>query len=1015
MAEVQDVVMRRIADAIERIPETESQAYREALAAVPHLVQQESNPQQFVAFERGNYISAASRLCRYWEQRTLSFGERSFLPLNLSGLGALSVEDINVVGNGFAAVLPRHSSGRNVLLLDRARCDESSSSAAEARALFYQLHQIAKDYLSQTDEFYLLVKVLRELISSGQDDQTGTRNFSRVVNVFPIRITALHLVAVLPLSSSSASLNQILRLNLVWLKQAWEEAVQGVHAQVHMVNDDIIAGQILERQGFSYSGLPSSMGGSWSYQYDYSKWLLAQSSKERFRNFGSPDRFIESAGGATFGAPVPSVQAVPPLIVEGSVDDNPQMRERGLLILDEAIQCLPEGKRSAYLEALQKCPDIVKMESDPIHFLRYEGYDHWAAAHRLTAYWTWRRRIFRERAFLPMTMTGEGALSQEDIVHVRRGYFALLPNDKDGRTVICYDPSRRVFHSKETRMRVGFYFWSLMSENEITRRDGYVGIVLLGTAGFGSSSIDGAIRECVDLVSESFPTRAKNIHLVQCLSTEGRRTLLQMILPLLNYVMGRIMENRAVTHIGDTAEALLDGLAKYGLQENGLPCSAGGTWDYDNFYRWQLDRCQLERNRYRSSGSAGNTSSSRKRSYVPDPVQSDAVTTDLETNIMEALRRLPRRETACAMEAMAKYKLLAHEESNFKRFVNVESGDLVAVANRLAFYWSYRCALFGDKTYLSMAQTGEGALTRSDLTTLSSGYFTILPTHKDDPVIVSIDVSRQERSDPSSLLRLAFYIFQVASENPISQLDGVVVVVTGILQVVKEKANIEFQQIFNALPIKISAIHFVHIYSADDEVTGVSLDGAVSLMRQKFGFAGNEKAMLHVGRSKDELYEQLRPYGIRRDVLPKVIGGSFGFDRFFQWQETRTRYEWGLPSAANDHDTAYDFSHVRALSQLDADERKERKRRMNVVHSRRKRERERIEIQVLREQCADLKDDRGSLMKKHKRLEQLMAQAQAAITEVFAVGPNPQMSMNVETMSKGQPKALLPTPVLRGN
>ena len=117
-----------------------------------------------------------------------------------------------------------------------------------------------------------------------------------------------------------------------------------------------------------------------------------------------------------------------------------------------------------------------------------------------------------------MTMTGDGAMNQEDITFARSGYFYFLPPDKDGRTVICYDPSRRVDHEQETRLRIGFYFWSIVCENETCVRDGYVAIVLLGNNNFGVASLDGTIREKVDMVMDCFPTAPKNTHLVQTIA-----------------------------------------------------------------------------------------------------------------------------------------------------------------------------------------------------------------------------------------------------------------------------------------------------------------------------------------------------------------------------------------------------------------------------------------------------------------------------------------------------------------
>lgn len=100
-----------------------------------------------------------------------------------------------------------------------------------------------------------------------------------------------------------------------------------------------------------------------------------------------------------------------------------------------ALDMMPAEMKEEYLEAVQKCPSVVESESDPLMFLRREDFNAWAAALRLTLYWTTRKSLFGDRAFLPLTLDGTGALTGEDIDQLRAGFRAILPNDKEGRTV----------------------------------------------------------------------------------------------------------------------------------------------------------------------------------------------------------------------------------------------------------------------------------------------------------------------------------------------------------------------------------------------------------------------------------------------------------------------------------------------------------------------------------------------------------------------------------------------------
>jgi len=59
------------------------------------------------------------------------------------------------------------------------------------------------------------------------------------------------------------------------------------------------------------------------------------------------------------------------------VEETEEMRRSGPLLLREALDCLPNEAKLDYLEALERYPRLVELESDPIAFLRCENYDAW--------------------------------------------------------------------------------------------------------------------------------------------------------------------------------------------------------------------------------------------------------------------------------------------------------------------------------------------------------------------------------------------------------------------------------------------------------------------------------------------------------------------------------------------------------------------------------------------------------------------------------------------------------------
>jgi hypothetical protein len=78
--------------------------------------------------------------------------------------------------------------------------------------------------------------------------------------------------------------------------------------------------------------------------------------------------------------------------------------------LEEALDLIPDENKSAYMEARERAPHLVELESDPRRYLRNDGMDPWAAAKHLVVYWEKRKEIFGEKAFLPMTLDGKGHL-----------------------------------------------------------------------------------------------------------------------------------------------------------------------------------------------------------------------------------------------------------------------------------------------------------------------------------------------------------------------------------------------------------------------------------------------------------------------------------------------------------------------------------------------------------------------------------------------------------------------------
>jgi hypothetical protein len=102
-------------------------------------------------------------------------------------------------------------------------------------------------------------------------------------------------------------------------------------------------------------------------------------------------------------------------------------RESARAQFHEAMASIPVEDKAAYVEAARRAPNLVEAESNPDLYLEYDSYDPWKAALRVSNYWKTRAEIFGDRAFLPLTITGDGAMSSEDIKVLRTGFSWSYP------------------------------------------------------------------------------------------------------------------------------------------------------------------------------------------------------------------------------------------------------------------------------------------------------------------------------------------------------------------------------------------------------------------------------------------------------------------------------------------------------------------------------------------------------------------------------------------------------------
>jgi len=256
--------------ALKEISAEDKAAYYQALAQAPNVVAAESPFELFLVTEDHNAIAAGKRLCRYWQERVDLFEERAFLPMNQTGSGALSQQDIDLLNTTLFVVLPPDTDTkqkRTVLAIDKAqlgrRYFHNVFLKSKWRSSFYLLHVACENPVTQTVGIVAI-----GVQGEANDEKHSKRIVSIVKNALPIRHLEFHFVffpSRIQKLGLSSFIDDILSssLGLLGFFSNW--------AFTHKGKTDQEVLQRLAERGFKTECLPTWYGGSWSLE-DFANW-----------------------------------------------------------------------------------------------------------------------------------------------------------------------------------------------------------------------------------------------------------------------------------------------------------------------------------------------------------------------------------------------------------------------------------------------------------------------------------------------------------------------------------------------------------------------------------------------------------------------------------------------------------------------------------------------------------------------------------------------------------------------
>jgi hypothetical protein len=322
---------------------------------------------------------------------------------------------------------------------------------------------------------------------------------------------------------------------------------------------------------------------------------------------------------------------------------------------------------------------------------------------------------------------------------------------------------------------------------------------------------------------------------------------------------------------------------------------------------------------------------------------------------------------------------LVKKESPISTFLRYTGGDDRAFANELLeSYWMTRESVFGDRAYLAMNQTGEGTLTQGDCKLLSEGFIVLLQPDKAKRPVVCVNLSKLPSIDfqTAVLQRVVFYMGSALSENSAAQTDGCVLLLcmyrfsTNPITLLDEI----FRILLTSLPIHLHAVHIVGTPHCCNRIVFNSLAQEAASVLELYTMG---EVLTHYCDSESSIALRLERHGLVPSTLPECLGGKWAYSRMADWIDARIRYEWDLPSRKELHHGAAPIPQHKAapLSECSEEEKQERTRRLHMLHSRRRRGRMKVEVDVLEAQADEILRSNKLLLEENQILEAKIASA----------------------------------------
>ena len=260
-----------------------------------------------------------------------------------------------------------------------------------------------------------------------------------------------------------------------------------------------------------------------------------------------------------------------------------------------------------------------------------------------------------------------------------------------------------------------------------------------------------------------------------------------------------------------------------------------------------------------------------------------------------ALEMIPVEDKKDYLEALRLAPLLVQTESNPVKFLRVEDFNPWKSARRLVLYWEYRKKYFKKSRWLlSLNDSGAGALDEEDIRLLRSGWLTyVAPNDPTKGRFVTVNHGRYPRQEMEARIRVCFYLCSAASDIPVQSEPGLM----GIRLIpTAEPGGLEpefsnprftaakaiFTMMKEALPIRFRGVMLLKL--EEDTMSRIVNQGFDQLSLFFSTLLNTRKPFVVPVSKVSEAAGKLLPLGVPLEVLPVSHGGTFTYEKMFEWK-----------------------------------------------------------------------------------------------------------------------------------